>query len=74
MVAQFPREHSDAGEFVRQEDAFRSWIRADGTGDFPAARGRYHLYYTHDEINQTRIVPIGPELDLTSAHGREALP
>jgi putative glutathione S-transferase len=32
-----------------------------------------HYYVTHDDINPTRIVPIGPLLDLTSAHGREAL-
>ena len=30
-----------------------------------------HYYMTHDEINPTRIVPIGPELDLTSPHGRD---
>lgn len=29
-----------------------------------------HYYMTHDEINPTRIVPIGPELDLMSPHGR----
>jgi putative glutathione S-transferase len=28
---------------------------------------------THDEIDPTRIVPIGPALDLTSAHGRERM-
>jgi putative glutathione S-transferase len=32
-----------------------------------------HYYMTHDEINPTRIVPIGPKLDLTSAHGRERM-
>jgi putative glutathione S-transferase len=32
-----------------------------------------HYYMTHDEINPTGIVPIGPDLDLTSAHGRERL-
>ena len=32
-----------------------------------------HYYYTHDDINPTRIVPIGPALDLTKAHGRERL-
>ena len=32
-----------------------------------------HYYMTHDEINPTRIVPIGPALDLTSPHGRERL-
>ena len=28
---------------------------------------------THDDINPTRIVPLGPELDLTRPHGREKL-
>jgi putative glutathione S-transferase len=32
-----------------------------------------HYYMTHDDINPTKIVPIGPDLDLTSAHGRERL-
>jgi putative glutathione S-transferase len=32
-----------------------------------------HYYVTHDDINPTRIVPIGPALDLTQPHGRERL-
>ncbi len=32
-----------------------------------------HYYYTHDDINPTRIVPIGPALDLTLPHHRENL-
>jgi putative glutathione S-transferase len=32
-----------------------------------------HYYFTHDDINPTRIVPIGPTLDLTLPHGREKL-
>lgn len=32
-----------------------------------------HYYVTHDDINPTRIVPVGPALDLTSPHGRERL-
>jgi putative glutathione S-transferase len=32
-----------------------------------------HYYFTHDDINPTRIVPLGPLLDLTRPHGREAL-
>ena len=32
-----------------------------------------HYYVTHDEINPTRIVPLGPELDFTRPHGRENL-
>jgi glutathionyl-hydroquinone reductase len=32
------------GEFRREEARFRSWISADGGGEFPAEAGRYHLY------------------------------
>ena len=32
-----------------------------------------HYYITHDDINPTRIVPIGPALDLDRTHGRERL-
>ena len=44
MPAQFVAETSDAGEFQRQEDLFREWISNDGSTDYPAATGRYHLY------------------------------
>ncbi len=42
--AQFPKEQSDDGHFVRQEDFFRDWVRADGSSPYPAQAGRYHLY------------------------------
>lgn len=32
-----------------------------------------HYYVTHDDINPTRIVPLGPILDLMRPHGREKL-
>jgi putative glutathione S-transferase len=32
-----------------------------------------HYYMTHDEINPTRIVPVGPAIDFHAFHGREAL-
>ena len=32
-----------------------------------------HYYMTHTQINPTRIVPIGPLLDLTKPHGREKI-
>ena len=32
-----------------------------------------HYYYTHNEINPTRIIPIGPEQNLTAPSGREQL-
>ncbi|MDQ6766902.1 MAG: glutathione S-transferase family protein [Candidatus Eremiobacteraeota bacterium] len=42
--AQFPAETSTDGEFVRQDDVFRDWVRADGSSGYPAEAGRYHLY------------------------------
>jgi putative glutathione S-transferase len=44
MKPQFEKEQSAAGEFQRQEDAFRSWISIDGSTPYPAEAGRYHLY------------------------------
>jgi putative glutathione S-transferase len=32
-----------------------------------------HYYFTHDDINPTRIVPIGPALDLTQPHHRASM-
>jgi putative glutathione S-transferase len=43
-------ERTPGGRFVRPATQFRNWITADGgpgpsgSGGFPAARGRYHLY------------------------------
>lgn len=32
-----------------------------------------HYYMTHEQINPSRIVPIGPILDPAKPHGREKL-
>jgi putative glutathione S-transferase len=32
-----------------------------------------HYYMTHEDINPTRIVPLGPDQDLRSLHRRERL-
>ncbi|MCC7201621.1 MAG: glutathione S-transferase family protein [Nitrospirae bacterium] len=32
-----------------------------------------HYYITHTDINPTGIVPVGPELDLNSSHGRDVV-
>lgn len=32
-----------------------------------------HYYFSHTMINPTGVVPLGPELDLLSAHGRDSL-
>ncbi|MEZ0276931.1 MAG: glutathione S-transferase family protein [Roseimicrobium sp.] len=43
ITPQFAEEQSDDGEFERQEDAFRDWIKP-GSKDLPPVAGRYHLY------------------------------
>jgi putative glutathione S-transferase len=42
--AQFADEQTKAGEFKRQPDEFRDWVRRDGSGPYAPAAGRYHLY------------------------------
>jgi putative glutathione S-transferase len=32
-----------------------------------------HYYMSHEHINPTRIVPLGPLLDFARPHGRERL-
>lgn len=34
----------EKGGFVRQISSFRNWVTSDGSSDFPAEAGRYHLY------------------------------
>ena len=43
-TAQFPAEQSKTGEFKRQEDAFRDWVKRDGSTAYQPERDRYHLY------------------------------
>jgi putative glutathione S-transferase len=35
---------TSTGPFVRQRSTLRNWISSDGSTDFPAEAGRYHLY------------------------------
>ena len=37
----------DKGSFVRPKTTFRAWIRADGSTEFAAEPGRYHLYVSY---------------------------
>ncbi len=40
-----PRHAADIrGRFVRLPSVFRDWITADGSSEYPAEPGRYHLY------------------------------
>ncbi len=44
VKAQFPSEQANDGSFTRQPDAFEQWVKADGSTQYPAEPGRYHLY------------------------------
>jgi putative glutathione S-transferase len=69
--AQFPREQSEDGRFVRQGDAFLDWIRADGSTAFPPAAGRYHLYvslacpWAHRTIIVRRLMGLEETIGMT---------
>lgn len=43
-VSQFPDEQSEDGDFQRQEDAFRDWVKQDGDARYEVMPDRYHLY------------------------------
>lgn len=43
-AGQFPDEQSSDGEFERQPDLLRDWVRADGSTPFAPEPQRYHLY------------------------------
>lgn len=43
-MGQFPEEQTKSGSFKRQEDAFRDWVRCDGSTAYKPERDRYHLY------------------------------
>jgi putative glutathione S-transferase len=69
--AQFPKENSDDGHFVRQEDFFRDWVRADGSSPYPAQAGRYHLYvslacpWAHRTIIMRALKRLEPAIGMT---------
>lgn len=43
-MAQFPEEQTKGGTFKRQEDAFRDWVKRDGSSPYEPEPRRYHLY------------------------------
>jgi putative glutathione S-transferase len=45
--AQFPRETSTEGAFVRQASDFQDQVTTDGSSGFLAEPGRYHLYVSY---------------------------
>ena len=71
--AQFPAEQSVDGRFIRQQDAFRQWVRADGSSGFPVIADRYHLYvslacpWAHRTIIARRLMRLENAVGMTVA-------
>jgi len=40
-------EHGKDGAFVRKDSAYRNWIVKDPNSQYPAEKGRYHLYVSY---------------------------
>ncbi|HLN47134.1 MAG TPA: glutathione S-transferase C-terminal domain-containing protein, partial [Magnetospirillaceae bacterium] len=69
VAPQFPDEQADDGSFVRQQDAFRDWVTADGRSGYPVEAGRYHLYVSLACPWASRIVILRKLLGLEDAIG-----
>lgn len=71
-MPQFPAEQSSEGSFVRQEDAFRDWVKADGSTPYPVEAGRYHLYvsyacpWAHRTIIARALMGLGAAIGMTA--------
>lgn len=69
--AQFPKETSATGAFVRQPYTIRDRITADGSSGFPAEAGRYHLYvslacpWAHRTIIARRLLGLEETISLS---------
>jgi putative glutathione S-transferase len=68
------REAAESGEFVRQDSAFRDLVTADGSSEFPAAAGRYHLYvaracpWAHRTLIVRRLKGLEAAIDVSYVH------
>lgn len=72
-IAQFPDEQSSDGEFQRQEDAFREWVKQDGDACHEVAADRYHLYVSLACPWASRAVIVRKLLGLENAIGLTVL-
>lgn len=68
-AGQYSKETSSDGEFVRQTQRFRQSVRADGSGEFPAEAGRYHLYVSYACPWASRTILMRQLKGLTKAIG-----
>lgn len=73
IQGQFPAEQSQTGEFVRQEDAFREWVKQDGSTGYPVEAARYHLYVSWACPWAHRVILVRSLLGLESVIGMTAV-
>src|SRR5437588_2466676 len=70
-MAQFAEEQTKSGSFKRQEDAFRDWVKQDGSTAYKPERGRYHLYvslacpWAHRTIIMRRLKGLEDAIGMT---------
>jgi putative glutathione S-transferase len=70
-MAQFPEEQTKSGSFKRQDDAFRDWVKRDGSTPYRPERGRYHLYvslacpWAHRTIIMRRLKGLEDTIGMT---------
>ena len=70
-LAVVPKEMDASGRFVRQPNAFRDRVTADGSSGFPAEPGRYHLYvaascpWAHRSIITRRLLGLEDAISLS---------
>ena len=46
-ITDWVKPDDPSGEFKRQQSSFRDWISSDPNAQFPAEKGRYHLYVSY---------------------------
>jgi putative glutathione S-transferase len=70
-MAQFPEEQTKSGAFKRQEDAFRDWVKRDGSSPYKPERARFHLYvsfacpWAHRTIIMRRLKGLEDAIGMT---------
>ena len=63
---------NEKGEFKQKSSTFRNWITKDGSSNFPAESGRYHLYasfacpYSHRTIITRKLKGLGEDTNCIS--------
>jgi putative glutathione S-transferase len=47
MITDWVKPGDQSGEFRRQQSSFRNWVSNEKGAEFPAEKGRYHLYVSY---------------------------